>query len=404
MHAAGGRIFLQLWHMGRTSHPDFLGGALPVGPSAIAAKGETHTPQGKKSYVTPRALRTDELAGIVAEYAAGAKRARAAGFDGVEIHGANGYLIDQFLRTGSNQRTDAYGGAVENRARLLLEVTKAVVAAWSADRVGVRLSPRGAYNDMVDADPAATFTFAAEQLGRLGIAYLHAMEPLPGHMMAAPGERLSPAMKKAFGGVFIANGGYDAASGGKRLEAKEADLIAFGVPFLSNPDLVERYRARRGPQRSRLRDALHARREGLQRLPRARGPLNARPPSGERDLEGGDVVVVAAAGGQALGPRDARLERGAAPSAGAPIVRLELLVAVGGTVALADLVDPVAVEQHPRRGRDRHGRRLVREPLDHPGHRAGATRAPSATGEAGAKSSAGGCPPPAQRSSRVDGR
>jgi len=242
VHAAGGRIFLQLWHMGRTSHPDFLGGALPVGPSAIAAKGETHTPQGKKSYVTPRALRTDEIAGIVSEYAAGAKRARAAGFDGVEIHGANGYLIDQFLRSGSNQRTDAYGGSVENRARLLLEVTKAVVAAWSADRVGVRLSPRGAYNDMVDADPAATFSFAAERLGRLGIAYLHAMEPLPGHMMAAPGERLSPAMKKAFGGVFIANGGYDAASGSRLIETKDADLVAFGVPFLSNPDLVERYR------------------------------------------------------------------------------------------------------------------------------------------------------------------
>jgi N-ethylmaleimide reductase len=242
VHRARGRVFLQLWHMGRVSHPDFLGGALPVGPSAIAAKGETHTAKGKQAYVTPRALGLDEIKGVVADFARATKRARDAGFDGVELHGANGYLIDQFLRDGSNRRTDAYGGSIANRTRFLLEVTEAVIGAWSKDRVGVRLSPRGAYNDMADSDPAATFGDAAARLSKLGIAYLHAMEPLPGHMMAAPGERVSPVMRKAFRGPFIANGGYDAALGAKAIDAGEADLVAFGIPFLANPDFVERVR------------------------------------------------------------------------------------------------------------------------------------------------------------------
>jgi N-ethylmaleimide reductase len=242
VHGAGGRIFLQLWHMGRVSHPDFLGGALPVGPSAVAAKGETTTPLGKKPYVTPRALDSAEIPAIVRDFGRATARARAAGFDGVELHGANGYLVDQFLRDGSNRRTDAWGGPVSHRARFLLEVVEAMAAAWAPDRVGVRLSPRGAYNDMADSDPVATFAYAAERLKPYGLAYLHVLEALPGHMMHAPGERVSPSMRKAFGGPFVANGGYTADKAEAALAAGEADLVAFGVPVLANPDFVERVR------------------------------------------------------------------------------------------------------------------------------------------------------------------
>lgn len=240
VHAAGGRIVLQLWHMGRVSHPDFHGGELPVGPSAIAAKGETHTPLGKKAYVTPRALETAEIAGIVKAFGDGARRAREAGFDGVEIHGANGYLVDQFLRDGSNQRTDGYGGSLENRTRFAVEVAQACAGAWAADRVGIRLSPRGTYNDMADRDPAATFGRAAERLSALKLAYLHVVEGLPGTMMHTPGERVSPVLRKAFKGPFIANGGYDAPKAAAAVAAGEADAVAFGVPFLSTPDFVAR--------------------------------------------------------------------------------------------------------------------------------------------------------------------
>ena len=242
VHAAGGRIFLQLWHMGRVSHPDFLSGELPVAPSAIAATGETHTPLGKKAYVTPRALAPEEIPGIVQDYAKATVLARNAGFDGVEIHAANGYLIDQFLRDGSNRRTDQYGGSAVNRTRFLLEVTEAVAGAWSADRVGVRFSPTNPYNDMKESDPVATFGYAAGQLDQFGLAYLHVMEPLPGHFFAGPGERVSPTLRRVFKGPIIANGGYDAEKGGNAIRAGEADLVAFGVPFLANPDLVERYR------------------------------------------------------------------------------------------------------------------------------------------------------------------
>ncbi len=242
VHAAGGRMFLQLWHMGRVSHPDFLNGELPVGPSAIRAQGDTHTPQGKKDYVTPRALELSEIAEVIREYAYGARLAREAGFDGVEIHGANGYLIDQFLRDRSNQRTDGYGGSVGNRARFLLQVTEAVANAWSAERVGVRLSPTGQYNDMRDSDPTATFGYAAQELDKFGLAYLHVMEALPGHWAHTPGPRVSPHMRSAFKGPFIVNGGYDAASANEALEEGTADLVAFGVPFLANPDFVERVR------------------------------------------------------------------------------------------------------------------------------------------------------------------
>jgi N-ethylmaleimide reductase len=243
VHAAKGRIFLQLWHMGRVSHPDFHGGALPVGPSAIAAQGETHTPLGKKAYVTPRALETAEIAGIVKAFGDATRRARDAGFDGVEVHGANGYLVDQFLRDGSNHRTDGYGGSVENRTRFAVEVAQACVSAWAADRVGFRVSPRGAYNDMADRDPAATFGRLAERLSPLGLAYLHVMEGLPGSMMHTPGERVSPVLRKAFRGALVANGGYDAAKAAAALAAGEADAVAFGVPFLCTPDFVARTQA-----------------------------------------------------------------------------------------------------------------------------------------------------------------
>jgi N-ethylmaleimide reductase len=242
VHRANGRIFLQLWHMGRVSHPDFQNGQLPVGPSAIAAQGDAHVPTGKKPYVTPRALETSEIAGIVKDYARATKLAKEAGFDGVEIHGANGYLIDQFIRDGSNHRSDAYGGTVPNRVRFLLEVTEAVADAWLPDRVGVRLSPTGPYNDMKDSNPAETFTYAARALNTFGLAYLHVLEGLPGHWSAVPGPRVSPQLRDAFKGPFIVNAGYDAPKGAAAIAHGEADLVAYGTPFLANPDLVERFK------------------------------------------------------------------------------------------------------------------------------------------------------------------
>jgi N-ethylmaleimide reductase len=242
VHGNGGRIFLQLWHMGRVSHPDFLGGELPVGPSAIAAQGESHTPNGKQPYVTPRALTIPEIARIVGDYANAARRARAAGFDGVEIHGANGYLVDQFLRDGSNRRDDAYGGSVANRTRFLLEVVRSVAAAWSADRVGVRLSPTGNYNDMSDSDPAATFGHAARALDGLGLAYVHVTEALPGSPMHVPLPPVAPLLRQAYRGTLILNGGYDAKTADAAIGEGKADLVAFGLPFLANPDFVKRAR------------------------------------------------------------------------------------------------------------------------------------------------------------------
>ncbi|QJE73986.1 alkene reductase [Aerophototrophica crusticola] len=248
VHAAGGRIALQLWHVGRISHPVFQpGGALPVAPSAIAAKGSVYTHEGMKEYPTPRALETGEIAGIVAQYAHGAAQAKAAGFDGVEIHGANGYLIDQFLRDGTNKRTDQYGGSVENRARFLLEVTAAVVDVFGASRVGVRLSPTNPFNDITDSDPAATFGHAAEQLNRFGLAFLHVIEPVvPGHPMAGPAGAPGVAglLRRAFTGPYILNGGYDRDSAVQAVESGAADAVAFGIPFISNPDLVRRLQLR----------------------------------------------------------------------------------------------------------------------------------------------------------------
>ncbi|HEX6042779.1 alkene reductase [Longimicrobium sp.] len=241
VHARGGRIFLQLWHVGRVSHPGLQpGGALPVAPSAIGIAGEMlYTAAGPVPFVTPRALGTDEIAGIVEQYADGARRAYRAGFDGVELHGANGYLIDQFLRDGSNHRTDRYGGSPENRARFLAEVTGAVVDVWGGQRVGVRVSPTGTYNGMRDSDPVSTFSTAAHVLNRFGLAYLHVVEPVTEQ---ASGGRITPVLKAVFRGPVMANGGYDAETGNAAIASGRAELVSFGTAFLANPDLPERLR------------------------------------------------------------------------------------------------------------------------------------------------------------------
>lgn len=233
VHDAGGHIFMQLWHVGRVSDPVYLDGALPVAPSAIAVDGQVRLVRPPRPHVTPRALEIDEIPGIVEAYRQGAENAKAAGFDGVEIHGANGYLIDQFLQTKSNQRTDAYGGPVENRARLMLEVTDAVISVWGADRVGMHIAPRGDSHSMGDANPAETFGYVARELGRRGIAFIFARE------YQADGW-LTPQLKDAFGGVFIANENFTKASAQDVLDAGVADAVAWGKLFISNPDLPRR--------------------------------------------------------------------------------------------------------------------------------------------------------------------
>jgi N-ethylmaleimide reductase len=245
VHARGGRIFLQLWHVGRISHPSLQpDGGLPVAPSAVAPAGTIYTSSGPQPYATPRALETDEIAGVVADFANGARRALEAGFDGVEIHGANGYLIDQFLRDGTNTRTDQYGGSLANRARFLLEVTQAVVDVAGADRVGVRFSPLGP-NGHLDSDPHATFAYATQALEPFGLAYLHVIDPVDAtHRMASTdGTRIAPRLRSLFRGTFIVNGGYDRATGDAAIATGASDLVAFGIPFLANPDLVERFAA-----------------------------------------------------------------------------------------------------------------------------------------------------------------
>jgi N-ethylmaleimide reductase len=246
VHRAGGRIVLQLWHCGRISHPLWQeGGALPVAPSAVAPRGRVYTPEGMKDYVVPRALEPGEIAGIVADYARGTSHAKQAGFDGVEIHGANGYLPDQFLRDGSNRRTDRYGGGVENRSRFLLEIVEACASAWSASRVGVRLSPSGTFNDMSDRDPVGTFGEVLERLSAKGIAYAHVVEPDDGDRRhAGPGWTPAPAaqLRRRFRGTYVAAGGFDRARAEEILAAGHADAVAFARLFISNPDLPERFR------------------------------------------------------------------------------------------------------------------------------------------------------------------
>ncbi len=242
VHARGTPMFLQLWHVGRASHSSFHGGQPAVSASAIKINGDyIHTPIGKQPHEVPRALETAEIAGVVEEYRRAAERARAAGFDGVEIHAANGYLINQFLDSKTNQRTDEYGGSLENRFRFLKEVTDAVLTVWPADRVGVRLSPNGNYNDMGAPDFRETFTYAAAQLDGYGLAYLHVVDGL-GFGFHEQGEPMTlPEFRAVFAGPIMGNCGYTQATAETTIAAGQADLIAFGRPYLSNPDLVERF-------------------------------------------------------------------------------------------------------------------------------------------------------------------
>jgi len=243
VHKHGGRIFLQLWHVGRISHPSLQpGGALPVAPSAIAAAGEAQTYNGPQPFVTPRALATQEIPGIVEQFRTGATNAQAAGFDGVEIHGANGYLLDQFLRDGTNQRTDEYGGSIENRARLHLEVTEAVVSVWGADRVGIRLSPSSTFNDMADSNPVATFSYLVEALNRFGLAYLHLLEPSEADRRHGGTPIPTTHFRPIFKGKLMVNGGYDREQAEAAIASGNADLVSFGTLFIANPDLPERFR------------------------------------------------------------------------------------------------------------------------------------------------------------------
>lgn len=242
VHACGGRIFLQLWHVGRISHPSLLpGGALPVAPSPIRPAGQAITDQGPQDFVTPRALKTGEITWIVEEYRQASCHALAAGFDGVEIHAANGYLLDQFLRDGSNHRSDRYGGSIPNRVRLLLEVTTVVCEVWGPDRVGVRISPTNPFNDMHDSDPQALFNHVAEALAPFGLAYLHVVESAIGSDAPLfPFDFLT--LRRLFRGVYIANGSYDKARANAAIAKGRADCVSFGTLYIANPDLVERFR------------------------------------------------------------------------------------------------------------------------------------------------------------------
>ena len=233
VHKAGGLISLQLWHVGRISHPMFLNGDLPVAPSAIKPAGHVSLVRPQVEYPTPRALELDEIPGIVAAYRKGAENAKRAGFDGVEVHGANGYLLDQFLQSSTNQRTDIYGGSIENRARLMLEVVDTCIEVWGAGRVGLHLAPRGDSHDLSDADQAATFGYVATEMGKRGIAFICARESL--------GEnRLGPQLKQAFGGVYIANEKMSKEIAENVIATGEADAVAFGKLFIANPDLPRR--------------------------------------------------------------------------------------------------------------------------------------------------------------------
>jgi N-ethylmaleimide reductase len=242
VHQASSKIFLQLWHVGRVSHPDFLNGDLPVAPSALPVEGIAHTPLGKKNIENPRAIELDELPGIINQFRRGAENAKAAGFDGVEIHGANGYLLDQFLRDGSNHRNDQYGGSLQNRARLPLEVAKAVIDVWSADRVGYRITPHFQRYSMSDSNPRETFSYFAKELSDLKLGYLHMIEHVGAYMQVAPEARFASVIREIFEGTFMLNGGYDAEKGNETIQKGEADLISYGSLFLANPDLPERFK------------------------------------------------------------------------------------------------------------------------------------------------------------------
>lgn len=240
VHESGGKIFLQLWHVGRISHPSLQpDGAIPVAPSAIKPAGEAVTYEGMQEFVTPRELDLAEIKGIIDDYHAATLNAKKAGFDGVEIHAANGYLIDQFIRDKTNKRNDEYGGSIENRTRLLLEVVKTVIDAWDPGHIGVRLSPENTFNDISDSDPQSTFNYVSEQLSAFNLAYLHMLE---GEMMTSIRKLDYRQFVDRFNGPYIANSGYSKESAQQALDSHMADAVAFGSLFLANPDLVERFK------------------------------------------------------------------------------------------------------------------------------------------------------------------
>ena len=241
VHAAGGRIFLQVWHGGRACHPLLNGGAQPVAPSPLLITGdEVHTPEGKKPYVMPRELRDDELPGIVAGFKIAAENAKAAGFDGVEVHGANGYLLDEFLRDGANKRAGAYGGSLENRARLMFEVIEASCGVWGSDRVGLRISPLNSYNSMIDSDPVGLATWLATRLNDFDLAYLHLMRG--DFFQQQSGDVMTP-VRAHYKGTLIGNMGYSAEEATQAIADGQLDAVAFGTGFLANPDLPARIKA-----------------------------------------------------------------------------------------------------------------------------------------------------------------
>ena len=237
-----GKIFLQLWHSGRVAHPSLLNGELPIAPSAIAGSGTLHTPEGKVDLETPRALETSEISKIVEQFRTGAENAKKAGFDGVELHGAFGYLIDQFLQDVSNQRSDKYGGSIANRARFLLEVVAAVTEVWGGDRVGIKLSPSNTFYGMGDSDAKATFSYVINALNDFNLAYIHLMEP--NEIDLKNGDVINPVLpefKSVYQGTIITNGGYDKDSGNEVLVKQEAELVSYGRLYIANPDLVKRF-------------------------------------------------------------------------------------------------------------------------------------------------------------------
>ena len=240
VHDAGGHIYCQLWHCGRISHPDYHGGEKPVAPSAIQAAGQAFTYEGLKDFVEPRALELEEITAIVEQYRHAAACAIKAGFDGIELHSANGYLLDQFLRDGSNQRDDIYGGSIDHRIRLLKEVTEAVASEIGVDKVGVRISPVNSFNDMHDSEPQALFNAVAHMLSDIGIAYLHVVEV---SLLGEPDDTVDMTqIRRHFSGLYIANGGYDQARGHAAIARGDANLVAYGIPYLANPDLPERFK------------------------------------------------------------------------------------------------------------------------------------------------------------------
>lgn len=243
VHDRYGKIFLQLWHCGRVSHPALLDGKLPIAPSAIAATGTLHTPEGKVEIGTPRALETEEIPEIVQQFRTCAKNAKEAGFDGVELHGAFGYLIDQFLQDVSNQRSDNYGGSIANRARFLLEVVAAVTEVWGDNRVGIRLSPSNTFYGMGDSNAKGTFSYAIDALNDFDLAYIHLMEPNPTDLKNADViNPVLPVFRPLYPGTIITNGGYNKQSGNQVIAKQQAELVSYGRPYIANPDLVERFK------------------------------------------------------------------------------------------------------------------------------------------------------------------